>query len=202
MPACLHQEVKYQSLRRHPYNFLSVVSLVLFLAAGMACVQSLSVPFAWWWFDSQERQLGTYTVSSRWIIRSRAAQFVLIKDTSWPAGLLQGSSDNPWVVVSNTPTAGLRLLGLEYSVYSGVPMWSSYAPPPGTPPPILAKVWVVPYPWLMVLAAILPVRWAILKKQLQRRRQLGLCPTCGYDLRASTRRCPECGTFIPTDEGS
>jgi hypothetical protein len=38
-----------------------------------------------------------------------------------------------------------------------------------------------------------PWPWQFRKRRARRRRQKGLCPECGYDLRASPGRCPECG---------
>jgi hypothetical protein len=36
-------------------------------------------------------------------------------------------------------------------------------------------------------------RWLVRRREIRR----GHCPHCGYDLRASTERCPECGTVVP-----
>ena len=49
-----------------------------------------------------------------------------------------------------------------------------------------------------------PVWWlASLRRRRQRQRRLaGLCPACGYDLRASTGQCPECGAPIQSTAGT
>ena len=51
-----------------------------------------------------------------------------------------------------------------------------------------------------VLASIAALVWAIImvrawRRDLRRYRN-GLCMNCGYDLRESKDRCPECGTPI------
>jgi hypothetical protein len=51
--------------------------------------------------------------------------------------------------------------------------------------------------WLaLVVFAVLPVAWVFSWFRGRSRGREGLCAVCGYDLRASSGRCPECGNVI------
>lgn len=52
--------------------------------------------------------------------------------------------------------------------------------------------------WPLVVAVPLALPAAIRLATAHRRRTPGHCERCGYDLRASTERCPECGRAITT----
>ena len=43
--------------------------------------------------------------------------------------------------------------------------------------------------------AVLPLGWTVALWSHRRRRKAGLCFYCGYDLRATPERCPECGAI-------
>jgi hypothetical protein len=50
-----------------------------------------------------------------------------------------------------------------------------------------------PFWSLALLTALLPAIWTSLRFRSQTREKSGRCAKCGYDLRATPDRCPECG---------
>jgi hypothetical protein len=92
------------------------------------------------------------------------------------------------------PLSGLHgfheVLGVGWDVQA---QWSFAKPAP--PYTISSREWWVPH-WAaaVTLAALPTCRLAPLIRRCRGRCRTGHCPTCGYDLRASPERCPECGT--------
>ena len=99
---------------------------------------------------------------------------------------------------------GPRLVFSPWRIYQeGEVLMGGYVPEPSTgrttPLGELTQVKVIPH-WAIALLLGLPVAWWAIQFRRrgvrERRKSAGLCPACGYDLRATPQRCPECG-FAP-----
>lgn len=120
-------------------------------------------------------------------------------------------------------SGGFRLLGFGYAweltpygpmsrtrlivpSTQGAPTLTTVPVPP-TAPIGRHLTWSVVIPrWAMALGfAILPGIWLLRFRhplRALRRRRRGLCPDCGYDVRATPGRCPECGWAVPDPCGA
>lgn len=78
--------------------------------------------------------------------------------------------------------------------------WSGSAQTPGDPGHGLILMRLDVPLWLPTIAGLalaVPAVRSRRRWRCDRRRRLGRCPDCGYDLRASPDRCPECGAATP-----
>jgi len=85
-------------------------------------------------------------------------------------------------------TSGTVNAGRQIPILSGVAVLGRLFQTP-------APAAYVRVPWwsLLLAAAVAPTSRLIAAARQRRRTRRGRCPSCGYDLRATPERCPECG---------
>jgi hypothetical protein len=119
--------------------------------------------------DNTGADVGRFMPSTRW-------------ERAWVLG------EPPWSradIISSFPD-GVHILGFSFIVFEHSNFSPSY------------RVWVivVPYWFLLLITGLLPLRCVFLMRGRWRREKRlarGQCEHCGYDLRGTPDRCPECG---------
>jgi hypothetical protein len=124
-------------------------------------------------------------------------------ETGWLRDVWSNPRGGPmnFYIVYPHPAYAAEMCGARFERFKPRPDFS------GVWPPRIAywatDGWCVSVPHWQVIATagVLPgltVARRVRRSRYQRRRSLaGLCPACGYDLRATPDRCPECGV-VPT----
>jgi hypothetical protein len=158
---------------------------LLILVTALSLVMCVAVVVLW---------VRSQRVMDQWVFNS-TRQYVEVN----------GRRGGLWVLWISTPTSGPLWLTWEHDSRQPLPLirrpyrwWhpaglyfdrTTRSGAPGT----VTRLATVPY-WLLVTPTAVVSGLSVRATSRRRRlRRSGLCPACGYDLRATPGRCPECG---------
>jgi hypothetical protein len=199
-------------MRRRVFTIVSAVSLVLCLATAMLWVRSYWAADSATMTRSHKYEIVSTNGIVLWGVWTNYAATVKIVDessTSTSVSVLKGaqrpypqntvaiSIGNPGSVTLPSTAAGSDAWS-QSKVNQGVVDITPGAPSVarGRPSYEDGHGCIIRDRLLVMVTGTLPLTWLIVEyyRRAQRRRQLrGLCRRCGYDLRATPDRCPECG---------
>jgi hypothetical protein len=169
--------------RRILVNATTVLSFLFCVATVVVWVRS------YWWTTTLGRYSRPYDGAAlhTYECALRPGRLTVI-DSLWGRG---GDAATSYAVVDErvenfTPSPDVDVVHLGFG-------WVSYLTPPDMASSSVRGM-SVPY-WAVAIGLAVPPALACRRRARHRvaRRATGLCPTCGYDLRATPDRCPECG---------
>ena len=193
---------------RRLFNAAALLSLVLCVGAMMGLGRSLLASDQLQWIRMEEDGASHY----RWyfmVLSGRGGLEVALDAEVYDLDALTGREKPPppgwrWQYHSTGPPVYPRpafntrerpRLPFRFNPWLG--FWFEWSRDPAT----VRREIIVPYWSLAVLTGALPAVWLVrtARRRLRdRRAAAGLCTACGYDLRGSAGRCPECGAIRAT----
>jgi hypothetical protein len=188
---------------RRLFTVLSVLSLMLCTAVVVLWVRSYSagekVSYGWT-VPPESRAVTLLAYTNRgmlYLSRYDVSCSGPVPPEFWgdPAGRLQWERYRPYPPLA---PADRYLLGFRSTDASRA---TPLTDPPGVARAERWRIVAVPLwvPWLGLGVWPAARLWLWHRSRGARRLAKGLCPSCGYDLRATPGRCPECGTAVAAD---
>jgi hypothetical protein len=173
-------------IARHLFNTLTLLSLVLCVAASVLWARSYCLTDQVEWRNAG----GWRTVYSA---RGHVVVAVVLADSSGQDWMFHG----PRYERGLAARPGGSLFALDYTSSDRFTdwEWAGFQWHVRRNRRRTHAIAVAPFWGLAALTAVPPAFWTIRRLASRRRlaRAAGLCPACGYDLRATPDRCPECG---------
>jgi hypothetical protein len=188
---------------RRLLNLLTMLSLVLFVAACVLCARSYYVSERVTWQEDIYHSDAVGRVKNVGVFSSRGLagiDFTTARDRPPTGGrirhiitVVDGTAHEP------PPPGFSRDRNWQGPPSSdGATTWQRLGFRVDRQPPsfIVDGSYVIGFPqWVPIL--VFAVAPGVFLYRQRHRHSTGLCPSCGYDLRATPDRCPECGTSPP-----
>jgi hypothetical protein len=166
--------VRWRAVKRRLFTILSALSLLLFVAVVGLWVRSYILTDRVQWQGHRHRVTDIEVESGRGWIGMR-----------WRGSLVLAQGAAPEVLEKFE--AQRKAKPRVYAFHRT--RWPEYPFHGSSPGRVMAPYWAV-----LILAMMPMAPWIWQWRQRRRRVIVGFCRSCGYDLRATPGRCPECGT--------
>jgi len=166
-------------LLRWLFNITSMLLLLICLAAAVMWIRGYFVGDNWVWYERECPNCYNTIRSGRGWMRYGWTDMSMMTGINPPPGHFTPEPAEALYPFSRASAVNYSLPGFRYSRYAGS----------------RALIVDVSYAIPFAITVVLPSIWLLRYRRQRRRARLGLCGVCGYDLRASPGRCPECGTL-------